>query len=117
MRGVHYLKVWTKKQQVVSLSTVESELSAAVKTASDGPGIQILCGLSVHLDASGTMCLVNRRGLGQDEEAPNEHRGLRFRVNQNKRVEVSIDGNMVTVSDRKTCCWIREVEWWHPRSQ
>ena len=52
MRGVHYLKVWTKKQQVVSLSTVESELSAAVKTASDGPGIQILCGLSVHLDAS-----------------------------------------------------------------
>ena len=37
MRGGHCLKVWTKKQQVVSL----------------------------HLDASATMCLVNRRGLGE----------------------------------------------------
>ena len=36
MRGGHCLKVWTKKQQVVSLSTVESELHAAVKTASEG---------------------------------------------------------------------------------
>ena len=36
MRGGHCLKVWTKKQQVVSLSTAESELHAAVKTASEG---------------------------------------------------------------------------------
>ena len=52
MRGGHCLKVWTKKQQVVSLSSAESELYAAVKTASEGLGIQsvakdlgISCGL------------------------------------------------------------------------
>ena len=37
-RGAHCLKVWTKKQQVVSLSNAESELYAAVKTASEGIG-------------------------------------------------------------------------------
>ena len=36
MRGGHCLKVWTKKQQVVSLSSAESELYAAVKAASEG---------------------------------------------------------------------------------
>ena len=72
MRGGHCFKVWTKKQQVVSLFTAESELNAAVKTAPEGLGIQsvakdlcIVCGLNLHLDASATMCLVNRRGLGK----------------------------------------------------
>ena len=72
MRGGHCLKVWTKKQQVVALSSAESELYAAVKTASEGLGIQSLardlgisCRLNLHLDASATMCLVNRRGLGK----------------------------------------------------
>ena len=66
--------MWTKKQQVVALSSAESELYAAVKTASKGLGIQnvakdlgISCGLNLHLDASVTMCLVNRRGLGKSE--------------------------------------------------
>ena len=74
MSGGHCLKVWTKKQQVVSLSTADSELYASVKTASEGLGIQsvakdlgIACGLSLHLDATATMCLVNRRGLGKAE--------------------------------------------------
>ena len=68
MRGGHCLKVWTKKQHVVSLSTAESELYAAVKTASEGLEMQSLardlrtvCKLNLHLDASATMCLVNRR--------------------------------------------------------
>ena len=72
MRGGHCLKVWTNKQQVVSLSSAESELYAAVKTASEGLGVQsvakdlgILCGLNLHLDASATMGFVNRRGLGK----------------------------------------------------
>ena len=76
MRGEHCLKVWTKKQQVVSLSSAESELYAAVKTASEGLGVQsvakdlgISCGLNLHLDASATMCLVNRRGLGKRSTA------------------------------------------------
>ena len=50
----------------------EGELYAAVKTASEGLGIQsvakdlgISWGLNLHLDASATMCLANRRGLGK----------------------------------------------------
>ena len=72
MKGGHCLKVWTKQQQVVSLSSAASELYAAVKAASEGLGIQsvaqdlgISCGLNLHLDASATRCLVNRRGLGK----------------------------------------------------
>ena len=42
MRGGHCLKVWTRTQQVVSLSTFENELDAAVKTASEELGIQSL---------------------------------------------------------------------------
>ena len=64
--------MWTKKQQVVALSSAESELYAAVKTASEGLGIQgvardlgMSCRLNVHLDASATMCLVDRKGLGK----------------------------------------------------
>ena len=45
---------------------------AAVKTASEGLGIQSLakdlgisCRLNLPLDASATMCLVKRRGLGK----------------------------------------------------
>ena len=72
MRGRHCLKVWTKKQQVVALSSAEGELYAAVKTASEGLGIQsvakdleITCRLNLHLDASATLSLVNRRGVGK----------------------------------------------------
>ena len=36
MRGSVCVKVWTKKQQVVSLSSAESKMYAAVKTASEG---------------------------------------------------------------------------------
>ena len=53
-------------------ATAESELYAAVKTASEVLGIQSVAkdlamarGLNRHLDASATMCLVNRRGLGK----------------------------------------------------
>ena len=72
MRGGHCLKVWAKRQQVVALSTADSELYAAVKTASEALGIRsmpksmgIQCGLNPHLDAAHTLCLVNRRGLGK----------------------------------------------------
>ena len=72
MRDGHCLKVWTKKHQVASLSTAESELYAAVKTASErlenqsvAKDLGIVCGLNLHLGAAATMCLVNRRGLGK----------------------------------------------------
>ena len=72
IRGGHCLKVWTKKQQVVALSSAESELYAAVKTASEGLGIQSVAkdlgisrGLNLPLNASATMYLVNRTDLGK----------------------------------------------------
>ena len=72
MMGGHCLKVWIKKQQGVALSSAESELYAAVKTASEGLGVQSVakdlgksCRLNLHLDASATMSLVNRRGLAR----------------------------------------------------
>ena len=74
-RRDHCLKVWTKKQQVVALPSAESEPYAAVKTASEERSgskaitkdLGISCRLSLHLDASAMMCLVNRRGLDDGE--------------------------------------------------
>ena len=52
------LQVWTKKQQVVALYSVEREIYAAIRTASKGLGIQsvaknmeTMCRLNLHLDA------------------------------------------------------------------
>ena len=71
MRGGHCLNVWAKRQQVMAMSTAESELWAAVKSASESFGIQsmakdmgIKCWLKLHLDAASTLRLVNRLGLG-----------------------------------------------------
>ena len=72
MKGGHCLKVWAKRQQVMALSTAESELRAAVKSSSESLGIQsmakdmgIKCWLNLHLDAASTLRLVNRLGLGK----------------------------------------------------
>ena len=77
------MTVWTKKQQVMSLSTAESELYDAVKTASEGLGIQSVAkdlgtvrGLNENLDATATMCLVSRRGLGKAKHVDMQHRRL-----------------------------------------
>ena len=50
------------------------------KTASEGLGIpslakdlEIVCGLNLHLDASATMCLVSRRGLGKAKHVNVQH--------------------------------------------
>ena len=65
-------------QEAASLSTAESELYAAAKTASEGLGIQSVpgegpCKLNLHLDASATVCLVNRRGLGKARHVNVQH--------------------------------------------
>ena len=72
MGSRHCLKVWTQQQQVVCLSSAEGELYAAVRAASEGLGMQsaaidlgVECRLTLHLDASATMGLVNRTGLGE----------------------------------------------------
>ena len=61
MGSRHCLKVWTR-----------ARLYAAVRAASEGLGIQsaamdlgVECRLTLHLDASATIGLVNRTGLGK----------------------------------------------------
>ena len=67
MTGGHCLKVWTKKQQVVSLSTAESELYAAVKTASEGLGIQRGNGLGDSMWAEPTSGCLSDDVPGQSQ--------------------------------------------------
>ena len=88
-RGGHCLQIWTKKQQVVSLTSAESELHAAVKTASEWLGIQsvakdlgVSCRLNLHLDASATMCLVNRGGLGKAKHVDMQNLWIQEASNQ-----------------------------------
>ena len=75
-----------------------SELYAAVNTASEGLVIQsvakdlgISCGLNLHLDASATMCLVNRRSLGKAKHVDMQNMWIR---------EASKSGRLTT---RKVC--------------
>ena len=65
--GGHCLKVWTKKQQVVALSSAESELHAAVKTASEGLGRGKGPGHIVW--AEPTLGRLGNDGLGQSQRA------------------------------------------------
>ena len=74
MRGGQCLKVWAKRQQVMVLSTAESELWAAVKSASESLGIQstakdmgIKCWLNMHLGVASTLRFLSRIGLGKAE--------------------------------------------------
>ena len=87
MRGGHCLKVWTKKQQVVSLSSAESELYAAVKTASEGPGIQSITkdmGIFVRVE-SALGCFSNTvpgqpQRFGQGKAEPVDTGGFQSRA-------------------------------------
>ena len=108
MRCGHCLKVWTKKQQVVSFSTVESELSAAVKIVSEELEIQslakdlrIVCKLKLHLGASATMCLVNRRGLGKAKHVNLQHLGMQEASMSEKFVTKKV-GTHVNPADMMT---------------
>ena len=108
MRGGHCLKVWTKKQQLVSLSTAESELFAAAKTASEGLGIQsvakvlgIACGLNLHLDASSTLCLVKRRELGKAKHVDMQNLWIQ-EASKSKRFVTKKVGTSVNPADLMT---------------
>ena len=107
MRVGHCLKVWTKKQ-VVSLSTSESEPYAAVKTASEGLGIPssakdlgIVCKLNLHLDASATMCLINRRGLGKAKHVNVQHLWIQ-EVSKSEKFVTKKVGTHTTPADLMT---------------
>ena len=70
--GYHCVKSWSKTQATVALSSAESELTAAVKTASEMIGMIGMArdmGLKVEgdiwVEASAAMGIVNRQGCGK----------------------------------------------------
>ena len=95
MRGGHCLKVWTG----------EGELYAAVKTAAEGLVIQnvstdlgIACGLNLHLDASATTCLVNRRALGNAKHVDMQNLWIQ-QASKSKRFVTKKVGTSVNPAD------------------
>ncbi len=72
MWGSHCIRSWSKTQTVIAQSSAESELTAAVKTTSEALGLIAMArdmGYRVEgqvwIDASATMGIINRRGVGK----------------------------------------------------
>ena len=72
MWGKHMIKSWSLTQNVVSLSSGESEYYAMVKGGSVGLGIRSMLGemgvevqVAIKSDASAAIGMVKRRGLGR----------------------------------------------------
>ena len=72
MRGRHMIKCWSKAQQVVSLSSGEAELYAAVRAASEMLGVTALMSdfgargpRSLVVDARAALAMLSREGLGR----------------------------------------------------
>ena len=72
IRGKHCLKTWSATQKRVTLSSAESELTAATKASIEGIGMaQLMEGLGqrtrveVLVDSSAALAVVGRRGNGK----------------------------------------------------
>ena len=72
LRGKHCLKTWSSTQKRVTLSSAESELTAATKASIEGIGMaQLMEGLGhetrveVLVDSSAALAVVGRRGNGK----------------------------------------------------
>ena len=70
--GAHVVKTWSHTQKTIALSSAEAELTALVKTACEGIGLQSLLsdwgdevGLIVFADASAALGIVGRKGAGK----------------------------------------------------
>ena len=94
MRGRHLIKRWAKAQHVVSLSSAEAELYAAVKAASEMVGIRSImadmgmqCELILAVDASAAIGRMNREGLGKAKHVDTQLLWVQERV---KRMDFSL---------------------------
>ena len=89
--GSHCIKYFSKKQQVVALSSAESELYAGLKTATEALGMKSLaedmgyCS-EVHLyfDSSAAVSLADRRGLGKAKHIDLQHLWLQDAVKEGR---------------------------------
>jgi hypothetical protein len=72
LRGKHVLRTWSHTQKTVALSSAEAELTALVKAAAEGLGLEALAkdfgmemDVVVYADASAALGIVGRRGAGK----------------------------------------------------
>eukprot|EP00973_Karenia_brevis_P083935 11646618-Karenia_brevis.AAC.1 len=70
--GHHVIKTWSKTQSLIALSSAESELYGCVKATAECLGTMSLladfgrhCGGVIKADASATLGIISRRGLGK----------------------------------------------------
>ena len=101
MRGRHCIKTWCKKQQVIALSSAESELYAAVKTAVETMGVQAIGDdigykLDVHLylDSSAALSLISKEGLGKAKYIELQHLWLQEAIKNGRMKARKVPGEI-----------------------
>ena len=72
MRGQHLIKAWSRNQNIVALSSAESEFHSTVKAAMEGIGMITMaaslgekCTVRMHVDASAALGVIQRKGVGK----------------------------------------------------
>ena len=72
MRGSHLVSLWSRTQQVISLSSAEAELNALCKSAQEGLAakhlseeIHLPVALELKTDASAARGVIQRQGAGK----------------------------------------------------
>ena len=72
MKGKHFIKAWSRNQNIVALSSAESEFHATVKAAVEGIGIITMAEsfgekykIRMHVDASAALGVIQRKGVGK----------------------------------------------------
>ena len=89
MLGQHMIKCWSKAQHVVSLSSGEAELYAAVRAAAETIGLASLAkdlgmelGVKISVDASAAIGTLSREGLGKAKHISVQYLWLQERIRQ-----------------------------------
>ena len=85
--GWHTIKTWSSTQATLALSSGESELYAMTKGSSQALGLLSLArdsgmqlNAKIHTDASATLGIVNREGLGKFRHVKVQYLWLQERV-------------------------------------
>ena len=89
MIGQHMIKCWSKSQHVVSLSSAEAELYAAVKAATETIGVATLAKdlgmeykVRVAVDATAAIGTLSREGLGKAKHISVQFLWLQERIRE-----------------------------------
>ena len=71
-KGRHLLKAWSRNQNIVALSSAESEFHATAKSAMEGIGMITMaasfgdrCTVRMHVDASAALGVIQRKEVGK----------------------------------------------------